>query len=195
MIVIKPSAWLASAALTGLGAVGLLGTPAPAAAAVPFDATANYGVYMGASAGKLLYNEDGLPQMSPTIGVFQIGQQFNTYLGIEGRIGTSVSGGSAYPRHINAQAVYGGYIKGTYPFTPLISGYALAGLGGAEWHRNYSAYDSNDIGLSFGFGAELSVGGNASIHVEWMRLTSGTNVHYGYSADTLMFGVDWRLRT
>lgn len=173
-------------------AVCALGSTA-ALAATPGYGYNSYGLYMGASAGGLYYNEEGLAQMIPTIAEFHVGQQFNPYLGIEGRVGTNVSGASAYGYHINSNVIYGGYIKGIYPLNPWFSVYGIAGLGGADWHRNYPHYNSNDIGLSFGVGAEFNVGGNASLNVEWARLTNGDNAGFGYTADTLMFGVNWRI--
>ena len=174
-------------------AVCALGSTAAMAAQPGYPYNNDYGVYFGASAGELYYNQQGLAQMSPTIAEFRVGQQFNPYLAIEGRIGTNVSGGGAYGYHINSQAIYGAYIKGIYPFSPWVSAYGIAGLGGADWHRNYAQFDSNDIAISFGVGAEFNIGGNASLDLEWARLTSGTNDSYGYSADTLLFGVNWRL--
>jgi opacity protein-like surface antigen len=153
----------------------------------------DYGPYFGASIGELMYNEDGLGQMSPTIALFHVGQQFNPYLGIEGRIGTNVSGGSADGFHINSQLIYAGYLRGTVPLNPWFSAYGLLGLGGAQWHRNYDQHNSNDTAVSFGVGAQFNVGGNAALDLEWARLTSGNNVGFDYTADQLTFGVIWRL--
>ena len=185
-------------ALLGVGLGALVSTAAMAANygyGSGYGSANDYGTYLGASAGQLQYNEEGLAQMSPTIALFRIGEQFSPYLAIEGRIGTNVSGGSAYGYHINAQAIYAGYVKGMLPFSPWLSGYVLAGLGGAKWHRNYPDYNSSDIALSFGVGAEFNLGGNAAVDVEWARLTNGSNDHgrYGYSANQLTFGVNWRL--
>ncbi len=174
-------------------AVFSLGSTAAMAAQPGYPASGGYGLYFGASAGELYYDEQGLAQMNPTVAEFRVGQQFNPYLAIEGRIGTNVSGGGAYGYHINSNAIYGAYIKGIYPFSPWVSAYGIAGLGGADWHRNYYQYNSNDIAISFGIGAEFNLGGNASLDLEYARLTSGDNAGYGYTADTLMFGVNWRI--
>jgi hypothetical protein len=151
------------------------------------------GTYIGASAGEVLYNESGLSQMAPTILLVHIGQQFSPYLAVEGRVGTSVSGGYAYGYHVNAQAIYAGYVKGMLPVSPWFSPYALLGLGGAQWHRNYPDYNTNDVGVSFGVGGELYLGGGASLDFEWARLTNGSNTGYNYTADQLTFGVNWHL--
>lgn len=155
-------------------------------------AGADFGPYLGVSAGQLLYKEDGLPQMSPTIALFHLGQQFNPYLGVEGRIGTSVNGGRAFGYHVDAQIIYAGYIRGTLPINPLFSAYGVLGLGGTQWHRNYDERDSNNVGVSFGIGGQFNVGGNAALTLEWTRLNSGTNVGYGFTDDQFTFGVNWR---
>lgn len=152
----------------------------------------NYGPYLGVSAGELMYDEDGLGEMYPTIGEIHLGEQFNPYLAIEGRIGTSVDGGSWHGYHVDSQFIYAGYIKGLYPLNPWVSPYGIVGLGGVQWHRNYDSDSSNDASISFGAGLQFNVAGNAAVNVEWSRLTSGDNVGYHYDADTFTFGVDWR---
>lgn len=180
-------------ALIGFGLATLLSTAAMAAPGYGYNGAPDYGLYFGASAGELLYNEDGLAQMTPTIGLFRVGQQFNPYLAIEGRIGTSVSGGSAYGYHVDAQVIYAGYVKGIVPLSPWVSAYGIAGLGGVQWHRNYPDNSSNDVAVSFGVGAQFNIASNTSLNVEWARLTSGNNVGYGYTANQLTFGVNWLL--
>lgn len=180
-------------ALLGLGFTAFASSAALAAGGYGYGGGSDYGLYLGASAGELLYDESGLPQMTPTILLLRIGQQFSPYLAVEGRVGTSVNGGYAYGYHVDAQALYAGYVKGLLPFSPWVSGYALAGLGGAEWHRNYSDFNSSDIGVSFGFGAEFNLGGGAAIDLEWARLVNGNNAGYDYNADELTFGVNWHL--
>ncbi len=176
----------------GLGLGALVSTAAMAAGPYGYGSEYN-GVYLGASAGELLYNESGLSQMAPTILLLRLGQQFSPYLAIEGRVGTSVNGGYAYGYHIDAQFLYAGYAKGILPISPWFSGYAIAGLAGAEWHRNYSDFNSSDVGLSYGIGGEFNLGGGASIDLEWAHLMNGNNVGFDYSADQLTFGVNWHL--
>jgi hypothetical protein len=178
----------------GIGLGGLISTSAMAAGPYGYGYGSEYsGLYLGASAGEALYNEEGLSQMAPTILLLRIGQQFSPYLAIEGRVGTSVNGGYAYGYHINAQALYAGYVKGMLPVSPWFSGYAIAGLAGAQWHRNYPDYNTNDVGFSYGIGGEFNLGGGASIDLEWAHLINGNNIGYDYSADQLTFGVNWHL--
>ena len=153
----------------------------------------DFGFYMGASAGSLMYKEDGVPTLSPTIVQFRIGQQFSPFVAIEGRIGTGISNDESHGAKLNAEAMYGGYIKGIIPVAPEFSIYGLAGVGGAQLHRNYPDFHSSDASLSFGVGGEFNLGGGASLNAEWVRLTSGTNDGiYDYTADQLTFGVNWR---
>jgi hypothetical protein len=150
------------------------------------------GFYFGASAGDVFYNEDGIPQLTPTVAIFRVGQQFNPYLAIEGRVGTTISSGRSDGFHANLDALYAGYLKGMLPVTPWFSPYAIAGVGGAEIHRNYPDFHSNDAGLSFGGGLEFNLGGGASVNVEWARLiNNGNNVGFDFTADQLTFGVNW----
>ncbi len=189
MIKLKRSAWMAA---------GLLSAVSSAAMAAGNDYYGpsygpNYGgFYLGASAGDVFYNEDGIPQLTPTVAIFRVGQQFNPYLAIEGRIGTTISGGRSDGFHADLDALYAGYLKGMLPVTSWFSPYLLAGVGGAEIHRNYPDFHSNDAGLSFGGGLEFNLGGGASVNVEWARLiNNGDNFGYDFTADQLTFGVNW----
>ena len=165
---------------------------AAAQGAYPYYGPSYNGFYFGASAGEAFYNEDGIPQLTPPIALFRVGQQFSPYVAIEGRVGTGLTGSSSYGDHINLDAIYAGYVKGILPVTPWFSPYAIAGVGGAVTHRNYPDFRSNDAGLSYGGGLEFNLGGGASIDVEWARLiNNGDNVGYNFTTDQLTFGVNW----
>jgi opacity protein-like surface antigen len=183
----KTLACMTLAVVTGTGACAALAQPA-----VGGYNGFSYGPYFGVSAGQLMYKEDGLGEMSPTIAQFHFGQQFNPFLAIEGRVGTSVNGGSWDGYHVDSQLIYAGYIKGIYPLNPWVAPYGILGLGGVQWHRNYDSDSSNDAALSFGVGVQFSVAGNTALTLEWARLTSGDNIGYHYDADTFTFGVNWR---
>jgi hypothetical protein len=179
--------------LIGIGATALMAGVASAANYGYGSGPEYSGMYLGASVGELIYNEDGINTLNPTIALFRVGQQFSPYLAIEGRVGTGINGASSYGFHIDPQVLYAGYAKGILPLTPWVSGYAIAGLAGVEMHRNYPDFNSNDVGVSFGFGAEFNLAPSASLNVEWAHLTNGTNAGYDFTADQLTFGVNWRL--
>jgi hypothetical protein len=108
-------------------------------------------------------------------------------------VGTGVSSAQSNGYSVNVNALYSGYIKGIVPLAPQFSVYGLAGLSGANLHRNYPDYDSTDGTFSLGAGAEFKLGGGASLDAEFTRAASGTNAGYNYTADTLTVGVNWRL--
>ena len=183
-------------ALPGLVLAGILSTASMAANAYGYDSATDYyggGFYIGASAGEIFYKEQGLATMVPGVAFFQIGQQFNPYLAIEGRLGGGVSGDQFRFYHVDVPLVYGGYVKGILPMTPWFSGYAIAGAGGVQLHRNYPDFNSNDVGLSLGLGGEFTLYGGARLHAEWARIDSGNNVGYDYTVDQLSVGVSWHL--
>jgi hypothetical protein len=150
-------------------------------------------MYLGVGFGELIYSEDGLNTINPTIGYFKVGEQFNPYLAVEARLGTGVSSSQSNGYSVNVNALYSGYIKGIVPLAPQFSLYGLAGVSGANLHRNYPDYDSTDGTFSLGAGAEFKLGGGASLDAEFTRAASGTNAGYNYTADTLTVGVNWRL--
>jgi hypothetical protein len=150
-------------------------------------------VYLGAGFGELIYSEDGLNTINPTIGYFKVGEQFNPYLAVEARVGTGFGRAQSDGNSINVNALYSGYIKGIVPLAPQFSIYGLAGLSGADLHRNYPDYDTTDGTFSLGGGVEFKLGGGASLDAEFTRAAAGTNAGYNYTADALTVGVNWRL--
>jgi Outer membrane protein beta-barrel domain len=150
-------------------------------------------LYLGFGFGELIYSEDGLNTINPTIGYFKVGEQFNPYLAVEGRVGTGVGSAQSNGNSVSVNALYSGYIKGILPLAPQFSVYGLAGLSGADLHRNYPDYDSTDGTFSLGAGVEFKLGGGASLDAEFTRAASGTNAGYNYTADQLSVGVNWRL--
>jgi hypothetical protein len=181
-----------------LGLAGLVSTTAMAGSGYGYgrgyggDYYAN-GFYIGASAGEIYYKERGLDTIVPSVAFLQIGQQFNSYLAIEARLGGGITGDNFGFFHVDVPLVYGGYFKGMLPVTPWFSVYGIAGVGGLQLHRNYPDFNSNNVGLSGGVGAEFALYGGARLHAEWARLDSGTNDGFDYTADQLSVGVAWHL--
>lgn len=179
-----------------LGLALLVSTTAMAANGYRYDSGAyDYGggFYIGASAGEILYREQGLETIAPGVAFLQVGEQFNPYLAVEGRIGGGFTGDQFRGYHVDVPLVYGGYLKGMLPVTPWSSVYAIAGVGGLQVHRNYPDFNSNNVGFSAGLGAEFTLYGGALLHAEWARLDGGTNDGFDYTVDQLSVGVSWRL--
>ena len=179
-----------------LGLIGLGSMAAMAASGYGYGGGADYyssGFYIGASAGEIYYKEQGLATIVPSVAFLQIGQQFNPYLAIEGRLGGGIAGDQFQYFHVDVPLVYGGYVKGMLPVSPWFSLYAIAGVSGLQLHRNYPDFNSNDVSLSGGLGGEVTFYGGVSLHAEWARLDNGTNDGYGYTADQFSVGVSWHL--
>lgn len=181
-----------------LGLAGLASTAAMAGNGYGYgydrgDYSYGSGFYIGASAGEILYKEQGLATMAPGVAFLQIGQQFNPYLAIEGRVGGGLSGDNFQFFHVNVPLVYGGYVKGMLPLSPWFSLYGMAGVGGMQIHRNYPDFNSSNASLSGGVGGEFTLYGGATVHAEWVRLDSGNNEGYDFTADQLSVGVSWHL--
>jgi Outer membrane protein beta-barrel domain len=181
-----------------LGLTGIMSTVAMAANGYGYgsDSSGDYlgnGFYVGASAGEVFYKESGLGTMVPTVAFAQIGEQFNPYVAIEGRVGGGVSGDDWAYFHVDMPLMYGGYVKGILPVTPWFSGYAIAGVTGLQIHRNYPDFNSSNAGFTFGAGAEMTIFGGAIVHAEFAQIDQGNNDGYHFTADQLAVGVSWRL--
>jgi len=151
------------------------------------------GFYLGVSAGQLIYKEEGLNTIHPTVALFRFGKEFSPYIALEGRIGTGLSDDDADGFRVDTRAIYGGYLKGMLPLAPTFSLYGLAGVSGLDLERNYYKQRTSESGLSFGAGADWELGGGAALNLEWIRLISdGNNAGYDYTADQLTFGVNWK---
>jgi hypothetical protein len=185
------------AAVLGLGLSALLSDPAMAANGYGYGADNgaydSSGFYIGANAGEIFYKEQGLATMVPGVAFLNIGEQFNPYVALEGRVGGGFAGDNFRYYHVDVPLVYGGYVKGMLPVAPWFSAYAIAGVGGLQLHRNYPDFNSNNVGFSAGFGGEFTLYGGARVHAEWARLDSGTNDGYGYTVDQLSVGISWLL--
>jgi opacity protein-like surface antigen len=149
------------------------------------------GLYFGASAGQLIYKEDGLDTMRPTIIEARLGQDINRYFAVEGRIGGGINRDNVNGTSTSVQMLYAAYAKGILPLTPVFSAYGLAGLAGTQLRHNYPDFNTTDTGFSYGVGAELKVGNEAALTLEWVRVNDGSNLGYYYTADQVALGVNW----
>jgi hypothetical protein len=183
-------------AALGLGLIGLVSATMSVAAngygyGYDNEGYGYSGFYIGANAGEIFYKEQGLGTMVPGVAFATIGEQFNPYLAIEGRIGGGISGDQYAFFHVDVPLVYGGYVKGMLPVSPWFYPYAIVGAGGAQVHRNYPDFSSNNVGFSGGLGAEFILYGGPRVHAEFIRLDSGNNDGFSYTMDQLSVGVSW----
>ncbi len=173
--------------------VGLVTLACAAAHADERYARSTYGsgMYFGASAGQLIYKEDGLDTMRPAIVEARLGQNVNKYLAFEGRIGGGVNRDEVNGTSTSVQMLYAAYAKGILPLTPNFSAYGLAGIAGTQLRHNYPDFNTTDTGFSYGVGAELKVGNEAALTLEWVRVNDGSNTGFYYTADQVAVGVNF----
>ena len=154
--------------------------------------------YLGGSIGNFSYISGDQEKVSPKIGVFRVGVALNPYIAIEGRIGTGLSteftellGGY----DLKIDSLYGGYLKGNIPLSPVASLYGLAGYTGLKFRRHFAFSDQTvtDDSPSFGGGLDLNLRSNLRLNVEWARLIKIDRANDNYHADSLSIGLVWLL--
>ncbi len=162
------------------------------------DSSEFYLPYLGGSIGSFDYRTGGQDKLSPKVGMFRVGVPLSPYFAIEGRVGTGLSteftellGGY----DLKIDSLYGGYLKGNLPLSPIASLYALAGYSGIKLRRRFAFSDqttSDDSG-SFGGGLDVSLGRAMRLNVEWGRFITVSRTDDNYHADILSIGLVWVL--
>lgn len=152
----------------------------------------NAGPYVGMNLGLLQYDEDGIDNLSPGIGLVRLGVPIAPNLAIEGRAGTGLGSSSTDGYRVQVDSYYGAYVKGSLPLAPQFSLYAVGGIAGVNLKHNQGFGETRDGGLSFGIGGDFDIGNGAGVNVEWTRLPSGNNAGYDYTDSMITIGMTWR---
>ena len=186
--------WKASAIT--LAALPLLALAAPAQAAGGRYDTRTYdydpSAYIGFSFGQFNYKESGLGNITPNVGLFRFGATFTQNFAIEGRVGGGLFTADNNGYGLRVPNLYAGYLKGSVPVNPVFSLYGLAGFASAQLERDYGPiYTRRDSSASFGAGAEFNLRHGTVLNAEWVRLLTGDNGPYGYTADLATIGFAW----
>ncbi len=154
--------------------------------------------YLGGSVGNFSYITGGQEKVSPKVGLFRVGVSLNPYIGLEGRVGTGLS--TAFTEllggyDLKIDSVYGGYLKGNIPLSPIASLYGLAGDSALKFRRRFAFADQTvtDDSPSFGGGLDLNVRRNLRLNLEWARLIRIDRTDDDYHADVLSIGLVWLL--
>jgi hypothetical protein len=180
--------WLAAVA-----AAAALASPAWA-----WDSSAPYTPYLGGSVGTFDYVTDGQDKVSPRVGLFRVGVPLSPYFALEGRVGTGLTtefsdlfGGY----DLKIDTLYGGYLKGNLPLTPIASVYALAGYSAVKLRRRFAFSDQTvtDDSTSFGGGLDVNLGRALRLNLEWGRFIRVSQSDDHYHADILSIGLVWLL--
>ncbi len=149
--------------------------------------------YVGASIGLLRYEESGLPSVSPGVVVVRAGLPLTSFLAIEGRLGTGISGDQTDGASVSAGTFGGAYAKGALALTPDLSIYGVAGIAVTHLHRNFLDGDTTNTGLSAGVGGDLTLTRNLALNLEWTYLPGGNDAGRGYDSNLFSVGVNYRL--
>lgn len=96
------------------------------------------------------------------------GYQFNEYAALEARLGTGVEDDKIYGVKVEAEDVYGGYLKLGTPTQVGLYPYVLLGFTHAELKAN--GYSDSDTDMSYGVGADYWFNPSVSAGLEYARL-------------------------
>lgn len=151
-------------------------------------------IYIGASAVRATYSEDGVDDVNPTIAAVRLGRQTSQNLAFEARLGVGVDKDTVnvagIPVEVEIDNFFGVYARGILPVSPMFSLYGL--LGYTQGKVSASAFglsaSQTDGDISYGVGADISASKNTAITLEWARLFEGT----GYDVSGLSVGVKYR---
>jgi opacity protein-like surface antigen len=157
-----------------LGAIALLTMTLGLAGAAHAE-----GLYLGGALSRVEYKEDGAPTFTPTAAALTAGYQFMPQFAAEARLGTGLASSSKTYSGVNVEIEVTDYIglygKAMLPLSPEVSLYGLVGytqgkLKASLLGRSFSDTDSS---LSYGFGAEFSIGKSVGLGLEWASLVRG----------------------
>jgi opacity protein-like surface antigen len=144
--------------------------------------------YVGASIGLLRYDAGVVPTVSPSAIVFRAGLPLNSFLAIEGRVGTGLSSDQADGHSVGLGTYWGAYAKGALGLTPRLSVYGVAGLASVSLNRNFAG-DTTNTGLSVGVGGDYQLSQALALNFEWTYLPSPSQA----DSNLFSFGVNYSL--
>ena len=138
--------------------------------------------YLGAGQSKVIIdpNASGVEEMGPTSAVVRFGYSMADSVAVEGRIGSGVGndtvGDSGDKIDVDIKRIVSGYLAGYFPVSDRFSLYWLAGISSVsiELNKPGGGYSrSDDIGLSYGIGAEANITKSISGYFEYIEYPDG----------------------
>ena len=140
------------------------------------------------------YNQDNFGEVNPTALIARFGSYVNNNVSIEGRLGIGLQDDSVNflgtNISIELDALLGVYGAAHASINQNSDVYALIGFSRAE--STVSAFGNsytlaNDTGLSFGVGANLGVGNNVSLNIEYTQYLNTPDFDYSALALGVVF--------
>ncbi|HKJ84216.1 MAG TPA: porin family protein [Mariprofundaceae bacterium] len=158
--------------------------------------------YAGAGIGAfgLEYKDATVSQKNTVFGGYgKLGADFNPYLGVELRIGTTGSGSNTYAtaptsRKLSNDYYFSYLAKLQYPATPDFNLYALVGGTTAKFKLTTPTASSSatKTGVSYGAGFDYRVDDQVSAGLEWVQYWTnvklGTGGAFGTNAKAKIWG-------
>ncbi len=107
------------------------------------------------------------------------GHMFNDYFGLEAKANFGINGGDGF----DTDLIYGGYLKGNYPFSNKFDMYVVAGY--AETKLSDEGDSDSDGSFSYGIGANYQVNKAWSVGLNYISYYSDSDEDIGIDYDTL----------
>ncbi len=162
------------------------------------------GAYAGIQYATTDFSSEGDPEeFSPTALIGRAGSNFNQYVSIEGRLGIGLSddtvtvtdGVTNASVSIEIDTLIGLYGVGRLPLGKSSSLYALAGFTQVDVTASDSvtgfgsaSFSDDESDLSYGVGADIGVGYNLWVNVEYVQYLDKSDIEVSAIAVGLRFG-------
>jgi hypothetical protein len=139
--------------------------------------------YVGVQYAASSYNEDGISkEFNPSLGIARFGRFLAPNISIEGRVGFGPRDdtqflaelGSGYDATLDLNRLFGVYATGHINLTESASIYGVAGASKVKGTTSVPAFSGlesteNNSSISYGIGADIGIGSNVALNVEYMR--------------------------
>jgi hypothetical protein len=147
--------------------------------------------YFGISFLGIKYEEDAL-DFHETGMALRLGHEFNSYFGIEGRLGTGLTDDKKFGfMDIGVDSIVGIYARGSiFLWSPRARLYALVGATrGKITAEAFGLSDTlTDTEIGFGLGVEMYGNSRNAINLELMRYMDGEDEGVDYTLDAFSIG-------
>lgn len=140
---------------------------------------AQAGMYFGINLSRVEYDETGFESAEPTALSLRIGNEINSNLAFEGRLGFGLADDTVtvfgIPVDVEIDHFAGIYARGILPLDK-VSLYGLVGYTDGKITASAGGFSvsESDSDFSYGIGADFAVSKTGAINLEWAHLFSGS---------------------
>lgn len=143
--------------------------------------------YIGGNIVWTDYSASGFPSSNPTVLAGRFGREFSRHFAVEGRLGLGIDDDAG----VDLDHFFGIYARGILPLADIFSIYGLVGFTAGKvsgTRPGGGSFSDSDTDVSYGFGADLSIGRGLAINFEWAKLFEGS----GYEVEATSVGIVYR---